>query len=1483
MQEATSSQKLCQRAFYVMINRLQLGFAVGLALLMVSGGLKRAQVAAVSATSPEMGGAPAEDDALTPAEELARRATEARRAASQVSGAGSSSRVSQSNAEVKCILYGVPHDADVGADLHCEDSDGPGGSSCQPSSAADGSGGAGWSVPCIAGEFGTLQHLVGLEAFAPEPAVGCDAAAYEGAAGRVAVVERGVCPFTDKAKAAAAAGVAALLIANTEGAAVPMGCLPEDRGSIPFPAMMVSREVGASLRAAVAAGADTGDGHPTVTLQPDAAWMKEAERRERQATALCNGFERAHLVLLASPPPGSTQTTVSLINTAAKLGVPFHILTPQEGWPTSLDLPAIESVQRQPTLLHRLSRFLKYATKIHDEDILLVVDPRYVDVSSAVMLAGVREIAARVCSMGSPIVLGGQVSCDSCKVDRSAFEASHKRAMGSPDGLGAHYSVDVEAAAVMPFPYFMAGVASALQELAFVVTPNATEELLAVAEVSSESRDVLRDALINEPSRLAAYAEERLGLDIAVDGKSEIFRLVDDVAPEHPDLFARSDGRIASMLHGSTPCIVAARRDVDQAVARLKPFAEWLGEVGGTEDTFEGLAVRRTWMSDTSFFAPFPSNRRLRAVHHGGRPSSLPFISGDTLRAWADWIFDGTDASLSAEDAVLVRAGDRVFVEIDFIDDFATEIHKLITAPYVLITHNGDVSAPGPAAMLLEAPTVVAWWAQNPSIVHPKLHALPIGMANAHWPHGRVDVLQEARMDAPPPFDAQRNINLYVNFDVRTNSRRKALLDQFKRFPGVLVHRTTVDREEYLDDMARSQFVVCPPGNGFDTHRVWEALAMGAVPIVIAGPIEQLYAGQPVLVVDSWADVTAAALEEFREHLLHNASGRTEALAGVSGFDVSAIFADTWFARIAASSADVASARSEVQLHADGTAPTAPLKLSAPEIALSEVLSVAGLDWHSSWTRDRTLQDLKHAARNEDSTGAVSLDAQSALCALAARTRWEGKVSEAVKVARDAISQFPGALCAFVELGHALVTAAGYDSHVQDAAAATRAFGMARVRLNVSASLMNTDELRHVSSLLSTRSRLFSRIAIDEARSSVFGDSMDVIDHVSGSEIMCDDDRLLILFVYFGELPEYMRASILQAHCFNPTARISVVAMASEREKISEWFPRARWVRLFALEDLPAGNIHSHRLFHTLSPLRERGDAMWHAAAERFYAIEAFMLMLPCKDTVDVLHLEGDVMLYADVDDLQPVFREYYEGIAATPVTTQWITGAAVYVRSLKAIRNFNEFLATSFLYSEPQLEVLLQGELNEMALLRHYHNTRGPRRLDYLPTTVDEMRPTHAHGGKIFTAADYVAIGNAGMPQSEDGGPAVAGALFDPASFGQFLDGTPNGDRPGFTDLAHYLGRPLRKGKLRPTWAEDAEGRRVPVVRRRRKLKRKATADYTDYRLLTLHVHSKNTTDFLTCPGSVGVKTTTAAAEAAAEGAAAHRSGAARAGADDG
>jgi len=54
-------------------------------------------------------------------------------------------------------------------------------------------------------------------------------------------------------------------------------------------------------------------------------------------------------------------------------------------------------------------------------------------------------------------------------------------------------------------------------------------------------------------------------------------------------------------------------------------------------------------------------------------------------------------------------------------------------------------------------------------------------------------------------------------------------------------------------------FVISPQGNGLDTHRTWECLYVGSIPIEKRNLNNRFYTDLPICFIDEWEDLT----EEF--------------------------------------------------------------------------------------------------------------------------------------------------------------------------------------------------------------------------------------------------------------------------------------------------------------------------------------------------------------------------------------------------------------------------------------------------------------------------------------------------------------------------------------------------------------------------------------------------------------------------------------------
>lgn len=185
-------------------------------------------------------------------------------------------------------------------------------------------------------------------------------------------------------------------------------------------------------------------------------------------------------------------------------------------------------------------------------------------------------------------------------------------------------------------------------------------------------------------------------------------------------------------------------------------------------------------------------------------------------------------------------------------------LRKALTHPVVLTSTFYDLPVrPIDATALLDGTNVSRWFAVQVRTKHPKLTAMPLGVKQRMAP-----VIEAAG------FSDRRDILCYSNFNYlrvgkQPDPERQAIWQHFAAQPWVTT-REKLPIGEYIADLGRSRFVLSPPGLGYDCYRTYEAMAMGAIPIVKRqSPATDHLEQMPVLLIDEWSDVTLARLKNM--------------------------------------------------------------------------------------------------------------------------------------------------------------------------------------------------------------------------------------------------------------------------------------------------------------------------------------------------------------------------------------------------------------------------------------------------------------------------------------------------------------------------------------------------------------------------------------------------------------------------------------------
>ena len=107
-----------------------------------------------------------------------------------------------------------------------------------------------------------------------------------------------------------------------------------------------------------------------------------------------------------------------------------------------------------------------------------------------------------------------------------------------------------------------------------------------------------------------------------------------------------------------------------------------------------------------------------------------------------------------------------------------------------------------------------------------------------------------------------------LTFDCKINGHLcKFDYNDHEKYDWAKVVTNKIGLEEYKNNLVSSSFVLCPEGNGIDTHRVWEALYSGSIPVVKNRTAFKSFDKLPILFVDSFYDVTAETLSNYLNNL----------------------------------------------------------------------------------------------------------------------------------------------------------------------------------------------------------------------------------------------------------------------------------------------------------------------------------------------------------------------------------------------------------------------------------------------------------------------------------------------------------------------------------------------------------------------------------------------------------------------------------------
>ena len=195
---------------------------------------------------------------------------------------------------------------------------------------------------------------------------------------------------------------------------------------------------------------------------------------------------------------------------------------------------------------------------------------------------------------------------------------------------------------------------------------------------------------------------------------------------------------------------------------------------------------------------------------------------------------------------------------------FLTNILQHINVRFILITGVSDYEIDNRYLPFLNNDKIIKWVGVNISIQnHPKISKMLIGFQEPSRKNGDQDNLYKIYNTK---IDFNNKINkLLITYCGNTHNSRDNINTILKndKFIGFTNFADKLEYNDYLKKINNYKFVLCPRGNGIDTHRFTEILFMGSVPIVEKNGLSDLYSKFPCIIVDNFNNITFDMLNNF--------------------------------------------------------------------------------------------------------------------------------------------------------------------------------------------------------------------------------------------------------------------------------------------------------------------------------------------------------------------------------------------------------------------------------------------------------------------------------------------------------------------------------------------------------------------------------------------------------------------------------------------
>lgn len=244
------------------------------------------------------------------------------------------------------------------------------------------------------------------------------------------------------------------------------------------------------------------------------------------------------------------------------------------------------------------------------------------------------------------------------------------------------------------------------------------------------------------------------------------------------------------------------------------------------------------------------------------RRSNYPFLSCDTYALMSDVYFSNR---IELSNLARISDANTIYAEVSKVDELLEKLKVLRKKPRLEAVYLGDSDVPASDTnlnALLEF-TEKVYCVNLPKNLGPRIFALPLGLENKSYggggltSHYRRKVVYEVSL---------RPLSVLIAWNDETNNRERTHARiQLRESPLVYEVNKRVPFQALGKLIRKSLLIPCPIGNGIDTHRFWEAIYLGALPVVRERDELFFEFRVPRFVISNWSDLSNLSRLDIEE------------------------------------------------------------------------------------------------------------------------------------------------------------------------------------------------------------------------------------------------------------------------------------------------------------------------------------------------------------------------------------------------------------------------------------------------------------------------------------------------------------------------------------------------------------------------------------------------------------------------------------------